>query len=532
MSPVRTLVVWCPDWPLWAHGVAVDQPAAVLRAGRVVAASPAARAHGVARGQRQREAQARCPALTVLDRDDAAEAHRFESVVAALDGITPWVEVRRPGVCAFGVRGPVRVFGGERALVAATRDTVDRALGGPSEARPAPRLGVADGPFAAGLAARAANGSTDRVHVVAAGESRAFLAPQPVGTLGRPGLADVLARLGLTTLGAFAALPAADVLGRFGADGAAAHRLAAGRDEHSPDGRPPPPDLAVAVELDPPVDRVDQAAFVARSLADDLHDGLAQRGLVCTRVIIDAETGHGERLSRRWRDEGALSSHALADRVRWQLDGWLHGPPTGEGARPTAGLTRLALVPDEVVAATGRQVGFWGGASAADQRAARAFTRVAGLLGGTPVRLPEWRGGRCPGERWVPAPVVDGADGPVAGGPVDRPPIDRPPWPGGLPAPSPAAVHVAPQPIEVLDRQDRAVGVDARGALSAPPVGLRVDGRPREVAAWAGPWPVDERWWDPERHRRRARLQVVADDGVARLVELEGGTWRVAATYD
>ena len=76
------------------------------------------------------------------------------------------------------------------------------------------------------------------------------------------------------------------------------------------------------------------------------------------------------------------------------------------------------------------------------------------------------------------------------------------------------------------------MGVDARGALSAPPVGLRVDGRPREVAAWAGPWPVDERWWDPERHRRRARLQVVADDGVARLVELEGGTWRVAATYD
>ena len=39
-------------------------------------------------------------------------------------------------------------------------------------------------------------------------------------------------------------------------------------------------------------------------------------------------------------------------------------------------------------------------------------------------------------------------------------------------------------------------------------------------------------WWDPERHRRRARLLVGADDGVARLVELEGGTWRVAATYD
>jgi hypothetical protein len=43
---------------------------------------------------------------------------------------------------------------------------------------------------------------------------------------------------------------------------------------------------------------------------------------------------------------------------------------------------------------------------------------------------------------------------------------------------------------------------------------------------------VDERWWDSRRHRRRVRLQVVADDGVARLLVLEAGRWRVAATYD
>jgi protein ImuB len=53
-----------------------------------------------------------------------------------------------------------------------------------------------------------------------------------------------------------------------------------------------------------------------------------------------------------------------------------------------------------------------------------------------------------------------------------------------------------------------------------------------DVVAWAGPWPIEERWWDAARHRRRARFQVVTADGQARLVALEGGTWQVDAVYD
>jgi len=81
----RTLVVRCPDWSLTVLGVAPGDPALVLAAGRVAAASEAARAVGVARGQRRREAQGRCPEVAVLERDEAAEARRFEPVVAALE---------------------------------------------------------------------------------------------------------------------------------------------------------------------------------------------------------------------------------------------------------------------------------------------------------------------------------------------------------------------------------------------------------------------------------------------------------------
>src|SRR4029453_19242220 len=142
---------------------------------------------------------------------------------------------------------------------------------------------------------------------------------------------------------------------------------ASGLDPRPPATRPLPPDLVVSADLEPPAERVDTAAFVARGLADELHRRLGERGLACTRLVITAETEHGERLERVWRHEGALSVGAIADRTRWQLDGWLHHTSTPR--RPTAGITLLRLAPDEVVPATGRQLGFWGAAAGADERA-------------------------------------------------------------------------------------------------------------------------------------------------------------------
>jgi protein ImuB len=59
-----------------------------------------------------------------------------------------------------------------------------------------------------------------------------------------------------------------------------------------------------------------------------------------------------------------------------------------------------------------------------------------------------------------------------------------------------------------------------------------VGGPWQTLVAWAGPWLVDERWWDRRSRRRQARFQVLAEDGVARLVALDAGRWLVLATYD
>jgi protein ImuB len=517
-APVRTLVVVVPDWPVVAAFGAGGsaEPTAVLHANRVVACSPAARADGVLVGQRRREAQARCPALAVADHDVGRAARAFEPVVAALDVLTPRIELTVPGRCAFPTRGPSRYFGGDDALARQAR-----ALAG--AVAPGVCVGIADGPFAAGLAA-------DRDVVVPIGGSPSFVAPWPLDALGLActDLVDVWRRLGLRTLGDLAALPAADVLARFGGPGIEAHRLARGLDARPPATRPPPPELTVEIELDPPAERVETAAFVARGLADDLHGRLSSRGLACTRVAVVAETEHGERLERLWRHEGTLSAGAIADRVRWQLDGWLTGSALH---RPTAGISLLRLVPDEVVPARGRQLGFWGGAAGADDRALRALARLEGLLGADAVTVPEWRGGRGPHERvaLVPAAAAD-LD---AARPAASPASVVEPWPGHVPDPAPATVLPRPMPAEVVDHRGRPVAVTGRGAATGDPVRVRIgDGPTLAVEAWAGPWPADERWWDPGGHRRRARFQVVTDDGCARLLSVEGGRWWIEAVYD
>ncbi|MEQ1787262.1 MAG: DNA polymerase Y family protein, partial [Acidimicrobiales bacterium] len=290
----------------------------------------------------------------------------------------------------------------------------------------------------------------------------------------------------------------------------------------------PPADLTVSVELDPPADTVAPAAFLARGLAEELHDRLWARGSACTRVVIGAETEHGEHLERVWRAEGTLTAAAIADRLRWQLDGWLQGSARH---RPTAGISRLWLTPDEVVPAGGRQLGFWGSDAATVDRASRAVARVQGLLGVGSVAVPEWRGSRDPAMQiaLVQAEAVDLT--------VERPGAHRDrvvgPWPGRLPTPSPAWVHGEPTAADVHDATGEQVLVSGRGALSAPPARVSVAGGPwTDVCAWAGPWPLEERWWDTARRRRRARLQLVTADGQARLLTLESGQWRVEATYD
>ncbi len=151
-----------------------------------------------------------CPEL-LEEGAKGEEARRFARVLARAGELCPWVHPVRLGVGALPARGPARFFGGEEAVVSRLAETVGEEVG----------VGVADGLFAAVLAARSAL-------IVPPGGRRTSSAPWSVATLARPDLAVTLQRLGVTTLGQFAALPAASVSDRFGADAAACHAVARG----------------------------------------------------------------------------------------------------------------------------------------------------------------------------------------------------------------------------------------------------------------------------------------------------------------
>ena len=493
-GPGRVLVLWCPDWP-------------------------------------------------EIGQD--ADARTFEQVVTLVEEFCPRVEVLRPGACAIEVRGAARYFGGEVALARKIVGTVTgRGI--------ACQAGLAEGLFAAQLAARA--GAPGAAIVVEPGRTREFLAAHPVGVLGSEELADLLPRLGIRTLGEFAALPAGEALNRFGTPGALAHRMARGLDPRPLVARPVPADLSVRTEFDPPAELAEPMVFAAKALAERMHAGLAAKSLACVRVQVLLACEDGREITRWWRHDGLLSALAVAERVRWQLAGWQarqagqdegrtgrdasqagrgegqpgwgEGPPGRDEYQDgiqAGGIIELRLIPDQLVRDGGRQLGLWGDPVVSD-RVARAALRVQAMLGHGAVTRPVLAGGRSPAEQVTLVPFGDAQDPAL---PPDRP------WPGRIPAPGPATVCQDPMPAQITDGSGVPVTVTGRAQVSAPPAQVSVGGGPwLEVTAWAGPWPVAERWWRPRLARRRARFQLVTGDGTAWLAVVQDGRWLIEAKYD
>ncbi|MEU0529115.1 DNA polymerase Y family protein [Amycolatopsis tolypomycina] len=523
----RLLVLWCPDWPVVAAGAAAGtpplMPAAVFLANRVVACSATARRHGVGRGMRRRDAQSRCAELVVHQHDPERDARLFEPVAAAAEAQAVGVEVVRPGIVAVPVTGAAGYFGGEEALAELLLDEVSAGAGVECQ------VGIADGLFAATLAAR-------RSVIVPPGGSAAFLAPLPITELDQPGddrgeLVGLLRRLGLKTLGAFAALVERDIAGRFPQDAIVAHRLARGLSQRPPLRRALPPELSILEEFEHPLERIDEAAFVAKTLGERFFSALARHSLACTRLAIVATTEAGEERVRVWRCAEPLTARATADRVRWQCEGWL---TTRREDRPTAGIIRLQLVPEEVVGgqALQLQLGSVGRDADAAERASRALVRIQGLLGPDAVLTPVLDGGRGPGERVRLVPW----------GEPRQPATAEQPWPGRLPAPSPTLMPPEPTPVRVLDPVGDVVRCTDRGELTYPPTTVSVDkARPRRVLGWAGPWVSSRALPTPRRPQRLARIQVILEPGptddseVALLLTTTVGTkpdWTVEGIYD
>jgi nucleotidyltransferase/DNA polymerase involved in DNA repair len=294
--------------------------------------SAAAEAAGVRPGMRLGEALSRCPALALVPPDPVAVNDAWEEVLARLESVGAAVEPGAPGLACFDARGLRRLHGGTLdGVLAATRAALRR---------PA-RLGAGPSRFCA--LAGASRARARRAGIVAGADD---LAGEPVSLLRHcpqtEHLPPVLERLGVSTLGALAALPSAAVADRFGAAGLRARELAQGRDTPL---RPRVPGERVEESLTlpesasgPQLERA-LALLVDRLLARRDRRGRTIRAAVVSAVLVEGGTWRERVVFREATSDPARMRLALtgrlvtmpapAEALRLAVDRF--GPPPGAG---------------------------------------------------------------------------------------------------------------------------------------------------------------------------------------------------------
>ena len=244
---------------------------------------------GVRAGMTIADARARCAALEVRPWDDHAVADAMLAATTALLAASPQVTPASsaPGLWWVGATG-FEALGGEEQL-ARTLLAIAR------QWHPDARVAIADSCVAA-RAATWAPGRRDagaEITLIPPGGCARYLAPAPLGLVPMSDeVRDALRMLGLTTVGALAALDAGEVEQRWGAEGLTAWRLARGDDPRRPGLVRVDAARSASVELPGAVESAEPILFVLRAqlqrlLQECVHDGRAVAAVAIT-LVLDA----------------------------------------------------------------------------------------------------------------------------------------------------------------------------------------------------------------------------------------------------
>lgn len=524
-QPVRVLVVWCPNWSVEAVnrslGTQAPDTLALIRSGRVVAVSHHAQNEAVTIGLRVREAQVRCPNLTLVPHDDALDERHFAPVLRAVEKVVPHVHVVRPGLVAVRMAGAARFYGSQDAVVEAVLDQLAELD------LPDVRVAVADGLFAAEHAAYAT--SAQRPIIVLPTETTdRFLRTLPVETVAaavdQPDLAQLLRRMGIRNLSALAKLPREHVHARFGTAGLRAHQLASGQDAPLLRSAAAPADLTTRATYDPPLADVTGITQGARQACADLTQRLQRTSQVCHEVLIEVVTQQGLVHGRRWRHTWPLRTDDMVERLRWQLEDLTD--ETGEADAPFDAVCSVTVSAESTTPASAHAQGLWG--ERPSDHLTHTITTLQRDLGHGGVCGATLVGGRLLHERQQLHPWGDA--------PPQHVRRDQP-WPGTLPGPAPATVFERARPAQVRSAGWHEVLIDARGNLSAEPSHWRPAHDPpddqsawRRIVAWNGPWPIRQHWW--QRSLQVNRFQVIDEAAQAWLLIATSDSWWIEARYD
>ncbi len=249
----------------------------------IAAASPAARALGIAPGMALTQVRAATPDVVVRDADpdgDARDLHRL--AVALARRWTPVVAVADAQSLFLDMTGVAHLHGGEARMARRIVRLLAR-LG------IAARIAVADTTGAAWACAHHARPGAGGVTILPPGETMAAIAPLPAAALRVEDHAlELLRRLGVETVGQLAALPRAPLVRRFGRQVADRLDQASGRVAEPLAPVVPPTAIVVEQRFAEPLLTAEPIAHWIARLVARLCDELARAGRGARSVVLAA----------------------------------------------------------------------------------------------------------------------------------------------------------------------------------------------------------------------------------------------------
>jgi DNA polymerase-4/protein ImuB len=257
----------------------------------------------------------------VLQPDPVRTASVLEAVLVDLQRVSPTVEPADDGYFFLDVRGLQAMYGELAVLEAAIQAAVPPLL--------RPRLGFADGKFAAAVAARIAEPGRARARVIPAQQTKGFLAPLSVRHLLmlEPDVQHRLELLGLRTIGDLAALPFNAVQAQLGPPGAHAWRVAQGKDTEPVIARPIVAAVQDGLRFDDPLSSVEAVMAAIDQLLARTYSQPALQGRSVRQVRLRALLSDGTSWERLYTFKEALSTRDTARRaLKSKLD-LPHGLP-------------------------------------------------------------------------------------------------------------------------------------------------------------------------------------------------------------
>lgn len=227
-------------------------------------------------GMKWPEARATCANLSWRQCDVKSYREAQRHIVNELVVCSPRVSAKEPGIFILDADG-MQHMGGEGKLSRDLLKLVSK-LGYTNA-----HIGIADSAFAAMVASRSKN----RWYIVPPGGDIQFLKPLSISHLSLDvDLQDIFVDLGIKAMGHLAQIPADNVAERFGEKAVNAQQLVLGFDKNQPSIPVPEKKFDASIEIDGPIESLNQTVFLLKSMLDHLQKRLQKEGYCAEELLV------------------------------------------------------------------------------------------------------------------------------------------------------------------------------------------------------------------------------------------------------